>query len=152
VVLAPHASAVLPKKVGFEVDAFLSELIFPPNEAARLVREVVAFSAERVADAGANEYRVRQIHGVVEVDVFQNGDDEPSFQTLVRMPPFDLVRPSCVSVSSSLESMPSMITNSCPHSVYSNCGEPVADKRAAIWLKVSSSLESPLPGTAICAF
>ena len=80
--LAPHASAVLLEKVGFKVDAFLSELTFPPNEVARLVREVVAFSAERVADAGANEYRVRQINGVVQVDVFQNGYDEPSFQTL----------------------------------------------------------------------
>jgi len=67
---------------------------------------------------------------------------------LVRMPPFDLVSPSCVSVSSSLESMSSMLTDSCPHSVYSDCGEPVADKRAAIWFKVSSSLESPLQGTA----
>jgi hypothetical protein len=81
-VLAPHAPAVLLEEVGFEVDAFLSELIFPPNEVARLVREVITFYAERESDAGANEYRVRQINGVVQVDVFQNGYDEPSFQTL----------------------------------------------------------------------
>jgi hypothetical protein len=31
---------------------------------------VITFSAERVANAGANEYRVRQINGVVQVDVF----------------------------------------------------------------------------------
>ena len=80
--LAPHASAVLPKKVGFEVDAFLSELIFPPNEAARLVREVVAFSAERVADAGANENPVRDIRRIVQIKVPQNADHEPRLQSL----------------------------------------------------------------------
>ena len=102
----PHASAVLPKEIGFEVDAFLSELIFPPNEADRLVREVVAFSAERVAvPEQMNTACVKSI-GSLKLMFFRMEMMSPVFK------PSCACRPLILSVRAASASRPRL--NQCP--------------------------------------